>query len=300
MTQYNVQFQDGNGPLAGLRNQLINGGMQISQRGQSTAYTANSLTYVADRWIAFSSSSQTISVQDNTVTPTGLNLDIPSGATLITALELETPGKTAPFYGTWTFSFLSTTAPTANANFEYRDTSTSSTNQVVIGTAAMTATGESYGSFNEYSGQITFGGVSPVATNLCLYIDIGLNTASTSVTGFQLEPGPVATPFEQRPTGLELSLCQRYYQLVDGTGGPVTAYATITDNSSGGQASRFWQQMLTTSMRTAPTVTHGTATNWGTGPVFSDSSSTFLAVQGTSGVETSVTTIQDVVLDAEL
>ena len=27
----------------------------------------------------------------------------------------------------------------------------------------------------------------------------------------QLEPGPVATPFEQRPIGTELALCQRYY-----------------------------------------------------------------------------------------
>ena len=28
----------------------------------------------------------------------------------------------------------------------------------------------------------------------------------------QLEEGSVATPFEQRPYGLELSLCQRYYE----------------------------------------------------------------------------------------
>ena len=28
----------------------------------------------------------------------------------------------------------------------------------------------------------------------------------------QLEEGTVATPFEQRPIGLEFSLCQRYYQ----------------------------------------------------------------------------------------
>ena len=32
------------------------------------------------------------------------------------------------------------------------------------------------------------------------------------ITGVQLEEGPVATPFEQRPYGLELSLCQRYYE----------------------------------------------------------------------------------------
>jgi hypothetical protein len=31
------------------------------------------------------------------------------------------------------------------------------------------------------------------------------------ITGVQLEPGPTATPFEQRPVGAELALCQRYY-----------------------------------------------------------------------------------------
>ena len=33
-----------------------------------------------------------------------------------------------------------------------------------------------------------------------------------AVTGVQLEEGGVATPFEQRPIGTELALCQRYYQ----------------------------------------------------------------------------------------
>ena len=32
-----------------------------------------------------------------------------------------------------------------------------------------------------------------------------------AITGVQLEVGPVATPFEQRPYGMELALCQRYY-----------------------------------------------------------------------------------------
>ena len=37
------------------------------------------------------------------------------------------------------------------------------------------------------------------------------------IANVQLELGSVATPFEQRPVGLELSLCQRYYQTtVDG------------------------------------------------------------------------------------
>ena len=45
-------------------------------------------------------------------------------------------------------------------------------------------------------------------------LDVSTTTAQTSLwtTGWQLEQGSVATPFEQRPIGLELSLCKRYYQ----------------------------------------------------------------------------------------
>ena len=37
------------------------------------------------------------------------------------------------------------------------------------------------------------------------------SSGSFGLTGVQLEIGSVATPFEQRPYGMELALCQRYY-----------------------------------------------------------------------------------------
>jgi hypothetical protein len=40
---------------------------------------------------------------------------------------------------------------------------------------------------------------------------IGTLNATWYITGVQLEVGSVATPFERRPFGTELSLCQRYY-----------------------------------------------------------------------------------------
>ena len=41
---------------------------------------------------------------------------------------------------------------------------------------------------------------------------VGTNGATFYITGVQLEVGSVATPFERRPFGTELSLCQRYYE----------------------------------------------------------------------------------------
>ena len=41
---------------------------------------------------------------------------------------------------------------------------------------------------------------------------VGQQSGTFDIAEVQLEEGSVATPFEQRPYGLELSLCQRYYE----------------------------------------------------------------------------------------
>ena len=57
--------------------------------------------------------------------------------------------------------------------------------------------------------------------------------ATWQITGVQLEPGTVATPFERRSYGQELSLCQRYFQTIQPTvytytAGSATVYLPVT------------------------------------------------------------------------
>lgn len=70
---------------------------------------------------------------------------------------------------------------------------------------------------------------------------VGTNGATFYITGVQIEAGTTATPFENRPYGMELTLCQRYYQLL-GCGVGTASSLLITLG-------------LFTVMRATPTVT---------------------------------------------
>jgi hypothetical protein len=73
-------------------------------------------------------------------------------------------------------------------------------------------------------------------------------SATWQITGVQLEAGSVATPFERRPYGTELALCQRYY--LDTT----VAFSEFY-NGNGINVRYSCNISFPTTMRAAPTIT---------------------------------------------
>lgn len=105
--------------------------------------------------------------------------------------------------------------------------------------------------------------------------------AYIAMTELQLEAGPVATPFENRPFGLELQLCQRYFcktfpyatapanNSAAGTGGALFIFGAGQGAASSYQGQRW---VFPVQMRAGPSIT---AYNPGTGSagVWRDSAS---------------------------
>ena len=81
---------------------------------------------------------------------------------------------------------------------------------------------------------------------------VGTNGATFYITGVQLEAGSVATPFERRSYGQELSLCQRYCLVDTNESQPYRWFASGFNSST--TIAHFGRQ-LPVVMRVAPSVT---------------------------------------------
>jgi hypothetical protein len=82
---------------------------------------------------------------------------------------------------------------------------------------------------------------------------VGTSGATFYITGVQLEAGSVASPFEYRPYGTELMLCQRYYYVINngGSGNQYSNFANAVAYSAGTSSFRF-QVTLPVLMRSVP------------------------------------------------
>ena len=80
---------------------------------------------------------------------------------------------------------------------------------------------------------------------------VGTNGATFYITGVQLEKGSTATSFDYRPYGTELSLCQRYYQRIQGD---ATAQRSVA-NGVVGSTTQIFRALypIKVQMRASPT-----------------------------------------------
>ena len=252
MTQNNVQLQDGNGQLAGLRNIIINGAMQIWQRGVGQTGIVGYGS--CDR---FRTSHATVSItrtspsSESFPSPYACDVTPTDGSEFITSVELPIGSRQQPLVvgSTWTLSFYTDSIEGITGYFEFRDDSN------LLGTGVMVDTygeadlipGETIGSLTRYSYTFTIGATA-LASNICMKVAFGGPASGWSriFSCVQLEPGVVATPFEIRANGLEQALCERYYQQSPWylSGGQGYAGEVISQNRS----------MLTT-MRAQPATT---------------------------------------------
>ena len=226
-----TQVQSLNGSyLAGFRNQLINGDFRVWQRG-SVITTGD---WGADRW-AQGSTGTTVSEWRHR-----LNGNVPecpvaaeitsTGATgdyIIQSVELPAAGNAGPFGigSTWTLSFWANVDMISNWNqshcLQFRDGTDAAnniTNAVSGGNSApvVIQTSTSDSNWKKYAISGLTIDTAPSGSNLCLNVRLKLPTSAVRIGQIQLEPGPVATPFEHRPIGLELQLVSAYYQKISG------------------------------------------------------------------------------------
>ena len=100
------------------------------------------------------------------------------------------------------------------------------------------------------------------------------DNATFEITGVQLEVGSVATDFEHRSFGQELLACQRYYYKETAT------YYCGLGYSNAPQTYCLGNMHQPVVMRATPTLTLGTASNWGSGPNGSGQSPSYTFVYG--------------------
>jgi hypothetical protein len=79
---------------------------------------------------------------------------------------------------------------------------------------------------------------------------IGTNGATFYITGVQLEKGSTATSFDYRPYGVEMYLCQRYYQTYQYAQGFGAGFGMVRGNGTG---NINYSLSLRQTMRTTPT-----------------------------------------------
>lgn len=210
-----------------FRNKIINGKFDIWQRSTSDTYSGVAWRYgSADRWRYYSlvtTGSVTVSQQAFTIGQT----DVPGEPTYFLRWN-QTVAAGGGVYLTQPVEDVRTLAgKTCTLSFYAKASSASTLATQFVqdfgsgGSAAVLATGQNNNLTTSWQ-KFTYTAMIPSISGKTLgtghFFDVRFinNSAATfliDIANVQLEEGVSATSFEQRPYGLELSLCQRYYEV---------------------------------------------------------------------------------------
>ena len=207
-----------------FRNKVINGGMEIDQRKAGAMHTITAAApqvYSLDRWYGFASGASTTHqrIAITNIPRLSYALRITGAAGNINTwaaqrIESSTSSSLAGLSATLSFYAASNNLTQLQVawgrpgSFTPDDWSLTPTPPVSTGSQNFSITS----TLTRY--QATF--IVPQEARRGFYIQFHsgslLAGQTIDIAGVQLEEGPTATPFEQRPIGTELALCQRYYQ----------------------------------------------------------------------------------------
>jgi hypothetical protein len=218
-------------PISGFRNAIINGGFDIWQRG--TSITPTDGGYNADRWLTWlNGSGSTRLITQQSFTPGAgviagqepkyflrYNQSVAgTGATynyLLQKIEdVRTFAGQTISISFWAKTSANTTIPGILIGQAYGSGgSPSSFQYTTVATSIAVTT-----SWTKFTYTVSVPSLSgkTLGTNpdssLHMFFSLPVNATFTfDVWGVQVESGTRATPFEQRPIGTELALCQRYF-----------------------------------------------------------------------------------------
>lgn len=214
-------------PFSGFKNYIINGGFDIDQRNNKAGFiiVAGGSAFSADRWMINNTSNQPVYITvAEFPTPSGgrvgrlrIKFDTaPTSGVIQIFQRIENVAILGGKQVTLSHSFdcdAMTITNDATQNFGSGGSSNVATSFSNIYTTGILS------SLTRFSSSITLPSVDGKTIGTGSYTQIAYSlpirtTNIQTITQVQLEEGSVATPFENRPIGLELSLCQRYFQLI--------------------------------------------------------------------------------------